>query len=488
MKGECLIEKDNKKICCRVFHISSDLEHTSEETIKSALAHKTIRRWGYILHDKDVYLDEDVKKGKCTKEQLGQLKKPHWHIIGDCPNDPGAECIAKWFEVPTNFVDIPKGRGAFLDCVEYLTHENLKQQELGKYLYPDEEVKSNFDFRGELTERATRMAKYGRDLDAKKRMLYDVLYCGKTLRECIEEDKILYMDNLDKLKKFRLEYISRQKAPSSRVNYYICGSGGIGKGLMSRAIARSLFPNLIDDEDIYFSVGGDNVNFDGYDGQPVIIWNDHRAVDLLRKLGGRGNVFDVFDTHPPQNASRQHVKHNSVKLCNVVNIVNGVEDYSQFLDALSGEYVDKKGILNKAEDKGQSYRRFPLIIPIHREDFDILINRGFMEDNDNFFDYIEYKNIRGNLQKIAVVCGQREDLAKRLTEQTIKPITDKHKEILAKFEQNNSLTDEEILEQFKDYGTIQQIENVTIGEVKEENKDVDLLDFMNPDEDYSWTI
>ena len=43
-------------------------------------------------------------------------------------------------------VDIPKGRGAFLDCVQYLTHSSEKCQEEGKALYPDSEVFSNFDW------------------------------------------------------------------------------------------------------------------------------------------------------------------------------------------------------------------------------------------------------------------------------------------------------------------------------------------------------
>lgn len=40
-----------------------------------------------------------------------------------------------------------------MDEVEYLTHESEKQQSLGKYLYPDEEVHSNFNFREAINER-----------------------------------------------------------------------------------------------------------------------------------------------------------------------------------------------------------------------------------------------------------------------------------------------------------------------------------------------
>lgn len=34
--------------------------------------------------------------------------------------------------------------------------------------------------------------------------------------------------------------------------------------------------------------------------------------------------------------------------------------------------------------KSQSYRRFPFIIPIYEEDFSLLVNCGFLNDDKNF--------------------------------------------------------------------------------------------------------
>ena len=73
----------------------------------------------------------------------------------------------------------------------------------------------------------------------------------------------------------------RAEIPKFRINYYIDGKGGIGKNVASKALAKSLYPELSDD-DLYFEVGGNNVSFDGYDGQPVIIWNDKRASPVER--------------------------------------------------------------------------------------------------------------------------------------------------------------------------------------------------------------
>lgn len=471
-------EKTIKK---RVFNISQMLEHptTGEklvdiEEIKYALErYKTLGRWAWVIHDKDVYSQEEeddhlhrlkmqYKKtdGEHSEEGLqafieknryvfcGRPKHPHIHIVINSKTSIDANLVSKWLGIPLNFIDFPKGKGAFLDCVEYLTHETEKEQGKGKFYYSDSDIHSNFDFRMELLERVEKKQRYGQDVDQKTAMFYDVRYNGKTLRECIAEDKVLYLDIFEKLKRLRLEYISSLKPPATRINYYIEGQGGIGKGLICRAIARSLFPDMIDDEDIFFEVGAKGAAFEGYDGQPVIIWNDRRAFDLLEELNGRGNVFNVFDTHPTKQ--KQNIKYGSINLCNVVNIVNSVQPFNEFLDGLAGEYKDKNGKLIKSEDKSQSYRRFPFIIPLHEDDFDMLLNKGFMDNTRQYLDYYEYRGIRGNMERIVVRCKGNEELARRLESQTVKPIADKHQEVLAKA--TVEIDEAAILAEFADYG------------------------------------
>ena len=408
-----------------------------ENQIKIAMAHKTIKQWAYVLHDKDVYTEDDEADN--PKHKAGTSKAKHWHIVLQCSQRVEVRTIANWLKIPENFVDIPKGRGAgkFLDCVEYLTHESFAQQALGKYRYPDKEIRASegFDWRKRLDKRNEVREEYGRDLDETEQMLYDVMYNGKTLRQCEKDDPFIYMDNLDKLKKFRLDYITRMKPPENRINYYIYGKGGVGKDLMSRALARALFPQYEDDEDIFFVVGSGQVTFDGYDGQPVLIWSDRRAGGLIKVLGGRENLFNVFETHPTNQ--RQNIKYGSINLCNVVNIVNGQETYSEFLDGLAGQYQDRDGTKHKAEDKGQSYRRFPFIIPLYDVAFDLMVNKGYM-DNDRrlFSEYYKYQNIRGNMQNIVIACGGENELSRKVSAQAVKPITDKHAEALEKQKRN----------------------------------------------------
>lgn len=443
----------------RIFNIMQYVSHPktgepllSEDTIISALEHKGIDKWSYILHDQDIHTQQECDRyikdhnGEQPSWKVGDKKPPHWHIVVQFRNQSDTGTIGKWFGISENYVQVPKGNGPgkFLDCVEYLTHESPKQQAAGKHLYSDEEVHSNFDFRSELDRRATDKAEYGGDLSPKDKLRYDVLYKGKTLRQCISESPKLYMDDIQYLKKVRMDYISRQPAPRNRINYYVTGEGGDGKGLMCRAIARSLYPNYEADDDIFFEVGAGNSLFEGYDGQPVIIWNDFRAQELVDALNGIGNVYTVFDTHPTRQ--RQNIKYGSINLCNTVNLINSVQPWSEFLDELNFNKEDRK--------HKQAYRRFPLISVLHTSDYDLLINKGFIEgDSESFGQYIEYKHIQGSLRRIAERCKANSELARKLETQTIKPIIEIHNQLVTKMEE---MPDDEdsIRSEFANYGKI----------------------------------
>lgn len=398
--------------------------HFDEANISRALDHKTIKEAAYIRHDKDKYTEEEEQlcieslsleyarlehPSDITKDQYiaqnqwvhaGEDKPPHWHIVARCANAMDIAVFAAWFGVPEHMIDVPKGRGAFYDCVEYLTHENPKEVAAGKHRYEDSEVHANFDYRTELDRRALSRAKYGQEVDRRTALRLAVLNGEMTLRDVRREYPVSYTADRDALMKFRLEYIQDATPPLVRHNYYVCGGGGIGKGAASVLLAKALYPDIEDERDLFFRVGASGTTYDGYDGQPVIIWDDCRSYDLLKKLGSRGNVFNVFDTTPQRQ--RQNVKFGSLNLINTVNIVNSVQPYEDFLNGLVGEYTDSDGIRHTAEEdeKAQSYRRFPFIMPLRAEDFDILINRAYMEGEGYYADYIKYERLRGNFGKL----------------------------------------------------------------------------------------
>lgn len=96
-----------------------------------------------------------------------------------------------------NYIEFPKGRDAFGDCCEYLTHENERQQEKGKYLYSDEEVKANFDFRALVNETIEKRL----NAELRGEMTEKTFYFNKvrngemTLNDILKEDINFYYDH-----------------------------------------------------------------------------------------------------------------------------------------------------------------------------------------------------------------------------------------------------------------------------------------------------
>ena len=442
----------------RIFNVMQYEKHPetgetllTEEQIRVALlSHRTVKRWAYICHDKDVYsaLDEEQN----PDHKAGEVKPRHWHVVLECGSNVEIGVVARWLGVAENFVETAKGAGAFLDCVQYLTHEQEKQQLLGKRLYADSEVKSNFEFRAELDKRAENRAKYNRDLNLKERIRMEVLLNGMTLRQVIDKYPYEFQQDFAYLERCRIRYISKiAPMPRRRINYYVEGSGGIGKGLISRALARALIDrdNLLKDDEIFFEVGADRTSFEGYDGQPVLIWNDCRASTLLTKLEGRENVFNVFDPHPAD--IQQNIKYGSIRLNNEINIVNSVQTWKEFLDELAAEYK-RNGQVHKAEDKKQSYRRFPFFLVLHEEDYDLGMNKGVFDGTREFEQYMMYRGMQANMRRIADRCGDNYELYNLETKKIVQPVTEKHEELKELMAHRQQATAEEIAEEFRDSG------------------------------------
>ena len=437
----------------RIFNIMQYENHPdtkepllSEETIRTALlGHRMIKRWAYIKHDKDVYSASD-EEGNPNHKQ-GEYKPPHWHIVIELGTKQiETYAIANWFKVAENFVSIKKGYGAFLDCTEYLTHEHQNQQELGKVLYADEEVKANFDFRQALIKRAEQKAKYGREMNDKQEVGYRILREGYTLHQCAEEYPLLYQENLYSFRNFRLQYLNEFASfPTTRLNIYIEGTGGIGKGIISKLLAKQLAQGFgvkgKSDSEYYFTVGSGKTTFEGYDGQKVIIWDDCRASTLFDKLGSRENIFNVFDPHPQE--VKQNIKYSSVRLINEVNIINSVESYKDFITNLAGN-----------EPRNQVLRRIPLFIIVHEEDYAYLINKGVFNGTREFDQFLCYNNLVGNFQSIRSKCGDNEILFDELGTKALNPVINSCNQLTEKITPKQTMTDDEIKEIFKNVGSI----------------------------------
>lgn len=450
-----------KKVRYRVFNClqyefnpktGQDLNFT-EENIRECVNHRSVTRYAYICHDKDVITGDDVEHsdGIYTEDDIGKLKGKHWHVVIECQNSPmSIETIAKWLGIPENMVRVPRGRCAFLDCVEYLRHSNANQIVKGKYEYDASEVKANFNWEAEIERMILCRVKYERPLSQSEYIKNEVLYNGMRLEEVYELYPTLYQKNMQIFKKLRLEYLNKLvKAPRYRVNYYIEGNTGYGKDTMAYSIARSLYPGL--EDEAYFEVGSNKVVFEGYDGEPVIIWSEWRAETFIKNFGGYENVLSTIDI-VPKKKKREHKKFGDLRLVNAVNIITSTQPYEEFLRGL---------VSSKDPDPKQAHRRIPLIIKIHPEDFDISINAGYI-DKENYDDYVEWKKVKGSFARLAKKLDSYQGIQRVVEQKMTTPILEAHKVVEKGIvpDEFEGMTEEEILEKFKDYGEVISNEEV----------------------------
>ena len=365
--------------------------------------------WAYIRHDKDVYnQDDDIPDNK----SIGDVRPPHWHVMLQFKNAIDITSLANAFNVKENYIESWRGNGAFLDGIQYLTHEHPIQQDYGKHLYSrDEVVFASEQIADEYWEaldiRTEKNLIRLPDSQRVERMIKKITTKGYTLADAYNEDSILYCKNESIFKRARQNYLKNAPLPQVRSNYYITGMGGSGKSVAAKAMARSLYPG-IPDEKLWFVVGDGRVAFDGYDGQPVIIWDDWRAVDLQNKFD-RGTIWKIFAVNPEKIS--MDIKYGDINLINTVNIITCVQPFIDFMKDLAGEYVDKHKILHKAEDIGQGYRRFPVFIEVTRQSLEIFVSQWltggeFAEYqrvcrvNASIIDYAKNEKLEENSQEI----------------------------------------------------------------------------------------
>lgn len=479
--------------------------------------YKTFKEWAWVIHDKDIYTQDAIDEMNATLRneakkvhgltdeaaiaqyvgnnvwaKLGDKKGVHLHIVVKTNTPLEIWKIAEWLGVPEHLVHIVKGKGALLDCTEYLTHEDKKQQQLGKIRYDDSEIhvsESFKDWRERLDARQIQEAKYGKGKTPVQKYIIDVAKYGKTLLQCKREmDTNDYIDNLSKLQKARHEYLKTAPLPNTRITFYVCGKGGEGKGVCCRLLARALCPDMDDMNSIMFPFGGAGVSFDSYDGQPVIIYSDMRAVDFMA-VGRKETLTAALEPHPHEDVGEVNIKYGSVKLVHKFNIINGIEPYEDFIKALAGEYTDKAGRQHHAEKSNleQFYRRVPVIIPINGDYFDILVNTGVFKGTWEYDTYMSIASMVGSFAKLQQRCGNNEPLLIDMSKPLVDPIVEVSEHLQKKLD-TPDMTEEQIRAEFAalGYGTRINGDGTTDEQTQAEyNEFVQRWQQLNPDKPLS---
>ena len=146
-----------------------------EDFIRSSLQHDEITKWAYIHQDKEVYNEHDLNireidlsriwaEGFPGKEKyasakdfrderlqmpphIGDKKDSRWLVLVITEQKLDKKIVASWFGVHFSLIQTAVDSVAIADKLKRLTGEDDSSQGLGKHLYDDNEVISNFDFR-----------------------------------------------------------------------------------------------------------------------------------------------------------------------------------------------------------------------------------------------------------------------------------------------------------------------------------------------------
>ena len=228
---------EKKEIYLKHCEVVSQPEFIKGEVGDIIRQHKVIKKWAYILHDKD------------------PNTSPHFHIyLNFNRTSIPLSDIAKWFGLQESCVERVKGRP--VDVLKYLIHANDSQ--VNKYQYDYSEVRANFDFLAEIeTDKVLG--------DFEK---YSYAQQLQYINSLPVSEKTQAHTKLEKLWKIHCQCLVLNPERNIEV-MFIHGKGGTGKTYYARKFLEKLGYD-------YCVSSSSNDPFQDYMGQQAIILDDLR--------------------------------------------------------------------------------------------------------------------------------------------------------------------------------------------------------------------
>ena len=298
--------------------VVQQLKYLFEEQIQEAIrGRRSIKYYAYILHDKDVYTEEDEKAN--PEHKAGTLKEPHWHIllVFFDGQQQQIKYIAKWFGQPANTVEKVKSPRVE-DAFAYLIHQNAPT----KHQYDVTEVKANFDYEAFIAQNAM-------FLDRKDELISQIA-SGKITRSNMTDHVTSH------------EYTQFKRAIEDAFDYYdranftldrnldvifVDGESGLGKtGIGKNFATQRGYSCFIS------SVGTDM--FDGYANEEVVVFDDIRDDCGLTFA----QFLKTIDNHT-NSRGKSRFKNKNLTFCKAMFITTtlSMDEFLHRLDPLEKE-------------------------------------------------------------------------------------------------------------------------------------------------------
>lgn len=303
----------------RICEVCQSATYLTEEKIIKALQRECIDKHAYILHDKDVYTQDDELFNPMHK--AGTLKPPHWHVMIKFKFDDTRRLkdVANWFGVAEQYVN-KSTRGNFDSMLLYLIHH----KKFEKFQYSAKEVKANFDYLAFLENKNSKM---------KLSTIIELIDEGVMNRNNYTNyvncsDFIKYRTQIDAA--FRYYDDKNQSCDRNLDVIYISGRSGSGKTTLAKNICKKKKLTM------YISDSGKDA-LSNYRDEDVIIFDDYRTDTM-----GFADFLKTLDNHTATRvASRYHNKDIShCSLIMVTSIFSPEQMFRQYCSQ-SGETIEQ---------------------------------------------------------------------------------------------------------------------------------------------------
>lgn len=259
-----------------------------------------IKDYAYIIHDCDIYNDEDEQANQNHK--CGDLKPTHIHLLLKFHSPQQFKYIGQWFGLESNFVN--RIRNNWDSANLYLIHMNAPD----KFQYSPENVVASFDYK-QLINKINN-----------KHNISDVINGIITgeIRNIAEIDGLMYVTYAKEIKnafQYRHQLLTKKVDRQLEV-VFVTGQSGCGKTTFAKklAISKGL--------DLYIS-SSSNDPLQDYGLERAVLLDDLRpdtisCVDLLRLLDNHSNSGSVKSRY-----------HNKTLDCELI-IITSILDMEHF--------------------------------------------------------------------------------------------------------------------------------------------------------------